>query len=123
MVEDNAINRKVVESLLRKLGLESQSVENGQEAINILKNGERPSLILMDMQMPVMDGITATRHIRAWEEETQQTPMPIVALTANAFAEDSQRCRDAGMDDFLTKPINLDALKAVTTKWIMTTNV
>jgi two-component system, sensor histidine kinase len=120
VVEDNATNRKVAEALLRKLGLECLSVENGLEAVEAVKNGLRPDLILMDIQMPVMDGIIATRHIRAWEHEAHQSSLPIIALTANAFEEDNQRCRDAGMDDFLTKPINLDALTVVIDKWLKT---
>ena len=117
VVEDNATNRKVVEILLRKQGLESVSVADGQEAVDILKGGLRPRLILMDMQMPVMDGITATRCIRAWEDEIGLPRTPIVALTANAFEEDSQQCFEAGMDGFLAKPINLESLKSVITKW------
>ena len=120
VVEDNAINRMVVEALLAKQGIESRFAENGQEALDALRGGLRPSLILMDMQMPVMDGLTATRHIRAWEAETGRARLPIVALTANAFAEDSQNCRAAGMDDFLAKPVSLDALKAVVTRWCPT---
>ena len=118
VVEDNATNRKVVEALLRRQGLKSVSVENGQEAMNALHAGLRPSLILMDMHMPVMDGPMATRRIRAWEAETGQPRLPIVALTANAYADDRQRCQNAGMDDFVTKPINLEALKAVVARWI-----
>ncbi len=122
MVEDNMTNRKVIEALLKKQGLESVCVENGQKALDALQEGLRPNLILMDMQMPVMDGITATLHIRAWELETGQSRLPIVALTANAFEEDSKRCLDAGMDDFLTKPINQEALKAAIAQWAKATN-
>lgn len=118
VVEDIATNSKVVAASLKKLGLESVSVENGQDALDILSQGLRPQLILMDMQMPVMDGITATEHIRAWERETNLTRLPIVALTANAYGEDSQRCLAAGMDDFLTKPINLRDLRQVLAKWL-----
>jgi CheY-like chemotaxis protein len=121
LVEDNVVNRKVAEFLLKKLGLEFLSVENGQEAVNALRNGARPNLILMDMQMPVMDGVTATEHIRAMEAQAGTGRLPIIALTANAFEDDRQRCREAGMDDFITKPINMEALKAVIAKWINTT--
>ena len=123
IVEDNAINRKVVEALLKKLGREYVSVGNGQEALDFVKTGGRPCLILMDMQMPVMDGLTATRNIRVWEKETSQTRSPIVALTANAFEEDGQHCREAGMDDFLTKPVNLEALRMTVDKWISAASV
>jgi CheY-like chemotaxis protein len=119
VVDDTAINQKVAQALLRSQGIKSVSVNNGQEAVDILKNGERPSLILMDMQMPVMDGLTATRHIRAWEQETGQSRLPIIAFTANAYGEDMQRCHAAGMDDFLGKPVELEALKAVIAKWAL----
>lgn len=118
VVEDNATNRMVVETLLKKLGLESVSVENGQEAVDILLQGLSPQLVLMDMQMPVMDGTTATTLIRAWEKETHRSPIPIVALTANAYEEDHQHCLAVGMDDFLTKPIYMQELGRVVSKWL-----
>ena len=72
--------------------------------------------------MPVMDGLTATRYIRSWEIAANQGRLPIVALTANAFEDDNLHCREAGMDDFITKPINLEALKAVASHWLSATN-
>lgn len=123
LVEDHAINRQVAQSLLSKLGLNAVAAENGQLALEALQGGLRPSLILMDMQMPVMDGLTATRQIRAWESANGQRRLPIVALTANAFAEDKQRCREAGMDDFLVKPVSLQALQAVVSAWIKGTDI
>jgi CheY-like chemotaxis protein len=75
-------------------------------------------LVLMDMHMPVMDGVTATEHIRIWETEQGLAPVPIVALTANAFEDDSKRCFAAGMNDFLTKPVNLQALQRMLAKWL-----
>lgn len=117
VVEDNPTNRKVVEALLTKQGIQSVCAENGQEAVDALHDGLRPSLILMDVQMPVMDGIMATQHIRSWEQESGFPRLPIVALTANAFEEDSKRCMEAGMDDFLVKPINVRALNAAIAKW------
>ena len=72
----------------------------------------------MDVQMPVMDGITATRLIREREAHLSQARLPIIALTADAFEEDRQRCADAGMDDFLTKPINIDLLKTTLKRWL-----
>ncbi|HEX5389409.1 MAG TPA: ATP-binding protein [Burkholderiaceae bacterium] len=119
LVEDQPVNRKLMQALLKKLGLEHVCAENGQEALDVLLGGLRPTLVLMDMHMPVMDGVTATEHIRRWELEHGMAPTPIVALTANAFEEDSRRCFAAGMDDFLTKPVNLQALQQMLAKWLV----
>jgi CheY-like chemotaxis protein len=70
--------------------------------------------------MPVMDGLEATRRIRQWEQDNQRPPLPIVALTAGAFAEDRQQCMAAGMDDFLTKPISIEQLGRVLSTWVKT---
>jgi CheY-like chemotaxis protein len=77
-----------------------------------------PDLILMDLQMPVMDGYDATEKIRQWETTNQRSHLPIIALTANAFEEDRQHCLAVGMDDFLTKPIALEALKLALARWL-----
>jgi CheY-like chemotaxis protein len=74
--------------------------------------GEKYALILMDLHMPVMDGYEAAGQIRAWESTHNELRRPIIALTADAFEEDRKRCQSVGMDDFLTKPISMDALKA-----------
>lgn len=119
IVEDNATNRKVVESMLKKLDIQCQSVENGQEAVSFITRGESVDAVLMDCQMPVMDGFEATRAIRQWEQEAGLPRLPIIALTAGAFAADRQDCSDAGMDDFLAKPLSLKALEAVLDKWLI----
>lgn len=107
LVEDNATNRAVVKSLLGKHGYQVSCAQDGQEAVELLTGGQvQPDLLLMDCQMPRLDGFAATRQIRAWETANQRLPLPIVALTAGAFAEDRQRCLDCGMNDFLTKPID-----------------
>ncbi len=118
VVEDNRTNRRVIEALLGKLGLRISIFEDGQQALDAVQQGSRPSLILMDIQMPVMDGLVATRRIRAWEAECGQRRLPIVALTAGAFEDDRQQCIDAGMDDVLTKPINVQMLQATLQKWL-----
>lgn len=118
VVDDNATNRMVIEAMLKKLGMVSTSVVNGQEAVDAVKQGIRPSMVLMDMQMPVMDGLTATEHIRRWENENQQLRIPIIALTADAFDEDRQKCARAGMDDFLAKPLDIRVLATVLAKWV-----
>ena len=117
VVEDNPTNRKVIEALLLKRGYQVMLSVNGAEALAALENGVRPALILMDVQMPVMDGIEATKHIRQLEIERQQPRLPILALTAGAFDEDRQRCLESGMDDFLTKPIQAEQLAAALKRW------
>ncbi|MBS1142092.1 MAG: Response regulator receiver:ATP-binding region, ATPase-like:Histidine kinase N-terminal [Proteobacteria bacterium] len=120
VVDDNQVNRKVAQAMLLKLGIQADAVENGLEAVLVATStaSERPLLVLMDVQMPVMDGLEATRRIRAWEKENAQSRLPVVALTAGAFAEDYERCAAAGMDDFLAKPINRDELLKLLGKWL-----
>ncbi|WP_371322821.1 PhnD/SsuA/transferrin family substrate-binding protein [Dechloromonas sp. ZY10] len=113
VVEDNATNRKVIELMLKKQGLSCRCVENGQLAVDAIRAGHRPDLILMDCQMPVLDGFAATEQIRAYEQDNGLGRLPIVALTAGAFAEDRERCEACGMDAFLAKPLKLDELLAV----------
>ena len=118
VVDDNAVNRKVAQALLGKLGISASTAENGREAVQRLTGGEPCDLVLLDVQMPVMDGLEATRRIRDWEQATGRSRLPIVALTAGAFAEDSARCREAGMDDFLAKPLAREQLAAVLQRWL-----
>ena len=115
LVEDDAVNQLVVENMLAKLGCAVEVVANGAAACVAVENG-RYDLILMDLHMPAMDGYDATRRIR--EDETLRgLYTPIVALTADALAGDRQRCIDAGMDDFVTKPISTALLAAVVERW------
>lgn len=118
VAEDNPTNQKVVAAFMKKMNLNVLCVENGQEAFEFIASGQRAALILMDIQMPVMGGYEATRAIRKWEQEHASPHTPILALTANAFSEDRKESIDAGMDDYITKPISYDALEAVVTKWI-----
>jgi signal transduction histidine kinase len=119
VVEDNLVNRKVVGAMLAKPGLRIDYVENGKLAVDKVAAADHDfKLVLMDCQMPVMDGYAATRAIRAWEREHDRTPVPIIALTAGAFEEDRERCLAAGMDDFLTKPISLAEFNAMLAKWL-----
>lgn len=118
VVEDNLINRSIIEALLKKFGFMSESVENGQQAVEaITLRRFQPDIVLMDIQMPVMDGLEATRHIRKWEQDNSRPHLPIIALTAGVFAEDRQLCTASGMDDFLAKPINFDELTAILSKY------
>ncbi|BBP44084.1 PAS domain-containing hybrid sensor histidine kinase/response regulator [Thiosulfativibrio zosterae] len=116
VVEDNIVNRKVIEALLKKFGCQYVSAENGLQALDKLQENE-VDLVLMDCQMPVMDGYEASKQIRAGKAGAQNRLKPIVALTANVLDEDRQMCFASGMDDFLGKPINLQALKLVLQKF------
>jgi len=118
VVEDNLVNQMVIQTLLAKLGLNTHLAEDGQQALDAIAQGSQPDLILMDLHMPVMDGYAATQGIRRWEADHSRARCPIIALTADAFEEDRQRCLGIGMDDFLTKPISLDALKAALGQWL-----
>ena len=115
VVEDNPVNRKVAVTMLRKLGYPCEVAVDGQEAIASLARGPY-SLVLMDCQMPVVDGFQATRMIRARQDA--QSRAPIIALTANAMEGDRERCLEAGMDDYLMKPLQMPVLKAMLETWL-----
>jgi len=105
LVEDSPLNQYIAAEMLRKLGLEVSLAANGAEAVDLVRENSY-DLVLMDCQMPQMDGFSATRHIRAWEGiAAEGPPLPIVALTANAMAGDREACIAAGMTDYLSKPI------------------
>ena len=110
LVEDNAVNQKVAQQFLKRLGCEVITAANGAEALELYR-ADTYKLVLMDLQMPVMDGFTATTLIRKQQGASDQTP--IVALTANAMAGEFERCMACGMADFLTKPLNVERLRSV----------
>ncbi len=121
VAEDNPVNCMVIESLLGKLGMTVVLVGDGQQALDVITGSSldsQPDLILMDLQMPVMDGYAAALQIRQWETQQHKARCPIIALTADAFEEDHQHCLAVGMDDFLTKPISLDVLRAALHRWL-----
>ena len=111
IVEDNEVNREIVTMLLRDAGFGLEAAENGQIAIDMLIAGgpHYYDAILMDIQMPVMDGYTAARNIRALEDQDLAT-VPIIALTANAFSEDAEAAKRSGMQAHIAKPIEVDVL-------------
>ena len=109
LAEDHPTNRRVIELILGAAGVNLTCVENGAEALDAWRGGGF-DLILMDMQMPVMDGLTATRAIREAERCEGRAPTPIYALTANAMAEHAKASAEAGVDGHLTKPISAEAL-------------
>jgi PAS domain S-box-containing protein len=112
LVEDNPVNRELVRALLAPFDVDITEAHNGREGLDAVR-AERFDLVLMDMQMPVMDGLTATRAIRRLRGHQP----PIVAMTANVLPDQIQRCRDAGVDDHLGKPINTAALLACLDRW------
>lgn len=114
LVEDNIVNQKVTLNQLKKLGYDADVAANGQEALYLLTKINY-DIVLMDCQMPVMDGYDTTRAIRQREGETRHTC--IIALTANAMKEDRERCMDSGMDDYLSKPILKEQLAAALERW------
>jgi CheY-like chemotaxis protein/HPt (histidine-containing phosphotransfer) domain-containing protein len=118
-VDDNPTNRKVIKAMLNRPGLHCDLVEDGQQAVDAITGGMAPDLILMDCQMPVMDGFEATLAIRKWEVDQARPRIPIIALTAGVFAEDRTRCAEVGMDDFLSKPVSVDTLTAMLARWLV----
>ena len=119
LVEDNEINQQVAAELLREVGLEVEVADNGQIAVHQIQarfaQAQPYDIVLMDMQMPVMDGVTASRLVR---ETHSAATLPIVAMTANAMKVDRERCLDAGMNDFVTKPINPEELWRALLTWV-----
>ena len=120
LVEDNKVNQVVAGALLKQAGISFDIAENGLEAITKLANNEDApyELVLMDCQMPEMDGYQATKAIRLGKAGEAHQKVNIVALTANAMQGDKERCLDAGMDDYLTKPLNFDSLNKKLAIWL-----
>jgi len=120
LVEDNCINQEVAKSLLEELGLSCDVANDGEEALHMLNTStaDNPySLLLMDCQMPIMDGYTTTRNIRLGAGGQRYKAVAIIALTANAMQGDKEKCLEAGMSDYLSKPIDPDQLESVLVKW------
>ena len=117
LVEDNPVNRQVAQRLLTLAGLSTDSAENGREAVDKIA-AHRYDAVLMDCQMPLMDGYSATRHIRATETEYSLPHLPIIAMTANAMVGDREKCLACGMDDYLSKPLNRALLEDTLRRWL-----
>ena len=114
LVEDNAINMEIAHAILEEEHLNITEAKNGKEALEIFQNSrmDEYDVIIMDVMMPVMDGLEATKAIRELEREDAKK-IPIIAMTANAFEEDRKACLDAGMDEHIAKPIDIEKLRAV----------
>ena len=117
LVEDNQVNQTVAKGMLKRLGYAVKVVCNGKEALSILKD-KRFDLILMDCQMPVMDGYEATRLIRQQEQAANRKAIPIIAMTANSMEGAETKCLASGMDDYLAKPVNVRELDAKLRNWL-----
>jgi CheY-like chemotaxis protein len=115
LAEDNEINRRVAIGLLEKVGLRADAVGTGRQAIQALSR-QKYDLVLMDVHMPDMDGFEATSVIRQSEETDSRTP--IIAITANAMTGDREQCLSAGMDDYVSKPLQLAELQRVLSRWL-----
>lgn len=112
LAEDNELNMEIAEFFLEDMGAETMQAWNGKEAVEAFRNSAPGEIgvILMDIMMPVMDGLEAVQHIRALDRPDAKT-VPIIAMTANAFSEDVERSRKAGMTEHLSKPLNAETLK------------
>lgn len=117
LVEDQLTNRLVIENILENMGLRTVHAENGEEAVQKARM-ESFDLVLMDVQMPVMNGFDATRAIRKLEQQDNRGHMPIVAVTANAMQGDREKCLESGMDDYIAKPIQIAELQAMIERFL-----
>jgi len=117
VAEDNLTNQQVALSILKHLGLQADAVANGADALRVL-DSQTYDLILMDVQMPVMDGMEATRQIRLAELAAGKPRLPIIAMTANAMRGDRDKCLEAGMNDYLSKPVSPQMFATVLDKWL-----
>lgn len=119
VVEDNLVNQRVATALMSRMGFRAEAVSNGQQALEQVRNSQGQfAVILMDCHMPVMDGYEATRAIRQWEETTGSLRTPVIALTADTLPGTESGCYDAGMDDYLAKPVRKERLRAVLGRWV-----
>lgn len=117
VAEDNSISTKVIRGMLGKLNLQPDTASNGEEALTAMK-AQQYDLVLMDCEMPVMDGFSATEQLRAWEAQEQRQRTPVVALTAHILSEHKERARLVGMDGHMAKPVELSNLRELVEHWV-----
>lgn len=117
VAEDNSISTKVIRGMLGKLNLQPDTASNGEEALSAMK-AQRYDLVLMDCEMPVLDGFSATQQLRAWEVGNHRSRTPVVALTAHILTEHKERARQAGMDGHMAKPVELSQLRELIEHWV-----
>ena len=117
VAEDNSISTKVIRGMLGKLNLKPDTASNGEEALSAMK-AQRYDLVLMDCEMPVMDGFSATEQLRAWEIAERRPRTPVVALTAHILSEHKERARQVGMDGHMAKPVELSQLRDLIEYWV-----
>jgi CheY-like chemotaxis protein len=117
LAEDNITNQQVAVGILKKLGLRADAVANGAEALKALETLPY-DLVLMDVQMPEMNGLEATRHIRDPLSTVRNHQIPIIAMTAGAMQGDREKCLESGMNDYVSKPISPKALAEALDKWL-----
>jgi len=117
VAEDNTISTKVIRGMLSKLNLQPDTASNGEEALTAMKE-QQYDLVLMDCEMPVLDGFSATEQLRAWESDEKRPRTPVVALTAHILAEHKERARLAGMDGHMAKPVELSQLRELIEHWV-----
>lgn len=119
VAEDNEINREVIIGMLNQLGYYAESVVNGEDAVNaVCREANHWSMVLMDVEMPVLDGVAAAQKIRQWEARQRRKAIPIIALTAHAMRTHGDEIAQAGMNGYLGKPVDIAVLKSVLTKWL-----
>lgn len=117
VAEDNSISTKVIRGMLGKLNLQPDTASNGEEALKAMKS-HRYDLVLMDCEMPILDGFSATEQLRAWEQGMHRDRTPVVALTAHILSEHKERARQAGMDGHMAKPVEMSQLRELIDHWV-----
>ena len=117
LVDDNPVNQEVAMLMLRQIGCHTEIAEDGRAGLRAFREGTY-DLVLMDCQMPTMDGFAATRAIREWEQRMGKSATPIIALTANALKDDRERCLAAGMNEYLSKPLSIQKLKNIMADYV-----